>query len=71
MPGRLIALLGPDSGAKGSREKTMVASSGPTVAPAVTDKRIRGAAPHRRVLKHMNHDSPDQHGLPVRWGVRR
>jgi len=45
MPGRLIALLVPDSGAKGSREKTMVASSSPTVAPAVTDKRIRGATP--------------------------
>jgi hypothetical protein len=22
---------------------------------------------HRRALKHMNHDSQDQHSLPVRW----
>src|SRR2546427_4464623 len=22
---------------------------------------------HRRELKHMNHDSQDQHGLPVKW----
>jgi hypothetical protein len=26
-----------------------------------------GAPPHLRVLKHINHDSQDQHGLPVRW----
>ena len=26
-----------------------------------------GAVAHRRVLKHMNHDSQDQHSLPVRW----
>ena len=26
-----------------------------------------GAVFHRRVLKHMNYDSQDQHGLPVKW----
>src|SRR5215813_2685039 len=26
-----------------------------------------GGGPHLRVLKHMNHDSQDQHSLPVRW----
>ena len=26
-----------------------------------------GTAVHRRVLKHMNHPSQDQHGVPVRW----
>jgi len=25
------------------------------------------ALPHLRVLKHINHDSQDQHSLPVRW----
>src|SRR5712691_12796423 len=25
------------------------------------------AQPHKRELKHMNHDSQDQHGLPVKW----
>ena len=28
---------------------------------------VWGAEPHRRVLKHMNYDSQDQHGLPVKW----
>src|SRR5713101_8157393 len=26
-----------------------------------------GAKHHKRELKHMNHDSQDQHGLPVKW----
>src|SRR5712691_2898197 len=26
-----------------------------------------GCQAHKRELKHMNHDSQDQHGLPVKW----
>jgi len=29
-----------------------------------------GVAVHLRVLKHMNYDGQDQHGLPIEWCVR-
>ena len=42
------------------------ASATPPTAPAPRGE----ASLHLRVLKHMNYDGQDQHGLPIEWCVR-